>query len=431
MKTYLVSRLRAWICVSALSITTSAYCLESYVGVIQSGPLTNMAGGRVNFDTPNLVPLVTGPVTGKVFLASQVTTNPSLSVNPLLAFPLTGTAPSFNFGTGTYQGTLSTATSVVPPVTVAYEIDPNNHRLITAGCSVTRNGLSSPFEGWKKTPQPSNMLGLYNMVLPGSTVGSTTQPDGVSWAYFTVASSGTYMISGRTACDEAFTCSAFVGPDIVGKNLALFAMQASKSSLCGTARIDGTAMPNYIKNSTIKWNRPPNSTNLYQGGFNVALGVDGGRYTPTTFALSTWINAHFSSLTANLNFTAIGLPAAFNPNRTITAVQVAAGQVTSGGGIATAFPNAANGPAMTSIKLNYLTGRMVTTAPGCKFTLKDYSNVTYQNVSRLVNYSGIVYPTTALGTFGGAAMDGYFKLTFLPVSLVMNPPVFSGKVTLR
>ncbi len=417
-------------CITALgllSTTADAAASSSYIAIIENDPGNSYAGGRIDMTES------TNAVTALVRIAHL----PPVAVK--------GPAPTVSGGVK--SGILTSSSPlVVPPLTVNYEIDVNSssstyNRFLGgngSNCFVSRGGHLGYFAGWKKTTPPASAKGLHNFVLPDPSTFL-----GTSWGSYTVGTTGAYTIVGRTATDEAFTCAASIGPDGFAQNIALFSMQPSNSSLCGFIFMDYLSGPqNYHSQSTVLWNRPAlvlTAPTLYPLGFvNLPLNVDGGRYTPTTFVLANFISAHSSnSFKAPLNFTIAGSPVATatNPDRDIDGTHAspstpAAYKLTASGGVFTAPGHLISSPALTSLKFNYTTGKSLS---GSKFTLVDPHTTTppfYGNATRVVNYSGIAYPTPNNGT-AGVAFDGFFLLPQIPTSLTAAPLVDSGAVTLR
>lgn len=293
---------------SAIPFPTNA--VGTYGAVIERGACNSDNGGWLGFTIGS-----TGAVTtASVKLGS-------------LNIPLTLTQQNVvSYTTATITGVLTNIT-VVPPVSVEFAIDVATRRFVVgvpgAPSQVTRFGSSSIFQGWKREPVSAPWKGLYNFAMDTPPVAAL--PQGWSWGNFNVATTGDYSISGKTACDEAFTFSMFISPGTAPSNqreIALFSMQPSGSSLVGIFEIvPGT--PNLLQNSSLlppTWKRPVVMSPIYGGGFGpITMTTEGGAYTLATPRV---LGVPSGANNALVNFTDGGLPppSGWNPDRYCTIV---------------------------------------------------------------------------------------------------------------
>ncbi|MCB1210093.1 MAG: putative Ig domain-containing protein, partial [Verrucomicrobiales bacterium] len=303
------------------------------------------------------------------------------------------------------------------PLKLTWTLDPTNN-LITSGqvedtadagsnCSIT--------SGWRKiwtaTMLADSYLGQYNFSLDnlGYTPGDTSQPGGVGYGSFKVASAktGILTIAGRLADDTPFTMATFVGP--TGQVGLFQTLYTNRGSVLGNVVIAPLgAAPAYADSSiagAINWLKQaqPATVLAYPGGFGplnlTATGLKYAAPPATANVLST------SVFTADLDFEADGLSAAsLNPDA--VAFPLSLKNVATLGGH----------PAKTSLKIIASTGLFSGT-----FTLLDY---TPAKVVRTVAYKGIIIRNSS----GDGAGAGYF---LLPQTGFPKPiPSYSGSVEL-
>jgi hypothetical protein len=393
-----------------------------YVGIMDPGPLNSGTGGMLDLSVTTA-----GVITGKVKMPGQT---------DIVLTPAKGYVSGTIVSAGMHNNTVS------PPLTVLLAIDSSTSRFVPIffglSSSVFRGGQSVGFSGWKQTNRPVAEQGRYNFGM--RTVNQTpgTLPEGRSIGSYTVAANGSYAMAGRTPCDEAFTCSAFVGPDATADNVAIYTVQPTPPPSGYTYAISGTFRANpattqyYLGNvhngegttDNITWTRPANLTKLYPAGFQERLDVYGGKYAAGGNQLATMALATGGVLT--LTNACVGLPSGlWSPDRTIN--YLAGDLVTSGSGATknTAAPaNASYGPAMSTVGVFHTTG-LNTTASG--FTLVDFSPVTFTNVIRKVKYWGIAVPVPpSVGHPANALVEGYFILPQMPVLPGVQPASYSG-----
>jgi hypothetical protein len=172
--------------------------------------------------------------------------------------------------------------------------------------TITAKTGTLAFEAWRNNfgrsvvvgaARPATeFVGLYNMAFGLETgaplVGNDAVPQGAGYASFTVGSSGSYTLAGKTADNEKLTGAAWVGPD--GQCFVFQPLYTTKpkGSLLGSFQITKGAEPrdNDITGG-FDWVRPANpKSRLYKNGFGlagmtvaapVALEVYGGFYSPT------------------------------------------------------------------------------------------------------------------------------------------------------
>jgi hypothetical protein len=284
------------------AITLPPNAVGSYGGVIERGVCNGDHGGCVGFTiTP------TGAVSAAGVKLGGISVPLTLTQQTVVAY-----------STATVSGVLTNST-VVPPVSVEFSIDVATRRFNVGPLSrVTRYGSSSGFQGWRKEAVPGTIKGLYNYTM--DTPAITTLPQGWSWGSFTLSPAGTYSISGRTACDEAFTFSMFASPGTAPSNkheVAIFSMQPSGSSLVGIYEITA-GTPNLLQNSSLlppTWRRPASSLPIYGAGFAaITMTTEGGLYTLATPRV---MGVPAGANNALANFTDGGLPppSGWNPDR--------------------------------------------------------------------------------------------------------------------
>ncbi len=375
-----------------------------YVALVERCPDNQGLGGKVNLHIT-----ATGVVTGTVTMGA--------TTYPLQ--PSSGITYSNNTLSNIWRGYSYVADQ---DIYVQWVFDPATNRFVTdpgvpTGVSKCGN-TSCAITGWKKIAPPTPIApttpitGRYHFTL--DTPATATNPQGYTWGYFTVATTGDYVIQGRTACDEAFTCQAFISPGTAPSNkyeIALFSIQPSGSSLLGTCEIvPGT--PNLLQNSAapITWSRPVSASAIYGAGFNaLAMTTEGGRYIPATPRV---IGVPTGANNAQVNFTDGGLPSAWNPDRICTI-------------LGANFSLAPVGNEQTKFTVTGSTG-LITAG---SFKLLDPSPYapTGGLIARQTTFTGIVIPLAA----GGQEGRGYFMLDKLPSYFGEPPSKLSGAVRLH
>lgn len=273
----------------------------TYAGPVERSSLNQNLGGRFDMTVSS-----SGAISGKLIMGSdasrsfvgafnlQFDNTGALTAAPAakLFIAATKTAPALTleFGLGITAATnltdppvtvLSTPTITAKTGTVAFEAWRNNFgRTVVAG-------VARP---------ATEFVGLYNMAFGLETgdplVGNNAVPQGVGYASFTVSSSGSYTLAGKTADNEKLTGAAWVGPE--GQCFVFQTLYTTKpkGSLLGSFEITKGAEPrdNDITGG-FDWIRPANpKSRLYKNGFGlagmtvaapVALEVYGGFYSPT------------------------------------------------------------------------------------------------------------------------------------------------------
>lgn len=303
------------------------------------------------------------------------------------------------------------------PLKLTWIVDHGNN-LITGGqvedmADPASNCLISA--GWRRVWTTSLLadtyVGQYNFTLDniGYVSGDTSQPAGVGFGSFKVASAktGALTIAGRLADDTPFSMSTFVGP--TGQVALYQSLYTNRGSVLGSLIVSPLGgAPAFLDSSLVgsfNWLKQaqPATVLAYAGGFGpLNLNANGLKYTPppaTANVLSTNV------VTADLEFAADGLgTASLNPD-------------------ALAFPlslrniaTLSGHPAKTSLKIVSSTGLFSGT-----FTLLDY---TPGKVVRTVAYKGVILRDSV----GNGAGSGYF---LLPQTGIPKPiPSYSGSVKL-
>lgn len=231
-------------------------------------------------------------------------------------------------------------TKTAPPVTISFTLGivdagvPGDPPVTTLqAATISYQAHSTGFSAWRNnfakvavagvSMLPTAYQGLYNIgfVLPdgpSSLITNVDVPQGAGYATFTVSTTGTYSLVGRTADGEKLTGSYWVGPSGQLFLYQAFYTTVPKGSLLGNMQIEVGATPDDNDVSgNLDWVRPPNvKSRLYKLGFGlsgtpvatpVGLAVIGGRYivppvTDTVFSPET----PAAPVTANLEFSESG-----------------------------------------------------------------------------------------------------------------------------
>jgi hypothetical protein len=374
--------------------------LGSYVAIIDPGFVNGGAGGRIDFA------LSATALSAKVYMPGQV------------ALSFVGGKPSTN---GTELSAYLVNTTMSPPMVISVEIDLARKRMdntVNGNCWISRGVQGAQYVGWQRTNPLPTTVGRYNYGNRITGANGVSQPMGRGPGSFTIATNGLYTMAGRTACDEAYTCAAFVGPDGNQNNMALYyAPTTLGSRLSGTFTLD---MNNghYLDgpNTSLVWTRTPTINNIYPAGFQAPMDIYGGKYAATPTQIAAMLFATGGNLP--VVFMAPGLPAAWNPDRNITF-----SDVTSGSGVTTAAGKASYGPSLTSVGLTHSTGFTTSTS---QFTLMDFSSVTFTNITRVVKFYGNTLPIRPGNLPADATIQGYFMVPQLPTVPFAASPVYSG-----
>jgi autotransporter-associated beta strand protein len=345
------------------------------------------------------------------------------------------------------RGIINVVRKGMSTLTVTFEIDTTTH-LMTG--TVTDTGTTANINGWKliwgpKAPltPATARLGVHNFMatIQAGLEGSTTVPQGDSWATASVATTGTVTVSGKAADGTAIVTSAPMGP--TGQFLVYQAMYptTAQGTLMGTAQIDATPNVHAVTGS-LTWSRPVQATTIkvYQTGWVTPLELDvtGGLYVkPATGAVV--MGAKVPSLATPLVYNSTinstitffsdsGIPtsaSAVNPNlngnNTLPVLQglrinspgtVVAPTLATAGVLTTANPGS------VTLLVNSATGSF-----SGSFKLKDGA------VLRTVLYSGLIVPdvTTTANTLDAVGAGSYL-LTGNPATAPDSTK--SGRVTL-
>jgi photosystem II stability/assembly factor-like uncharacterized protein len=331
--------------------------------------------------------------------------------------------------------------SPLPPLNVSFKSDAASH-VLTLG--LVDDGLApASFTAWKKrwgtalsVAEKANLdtyRGYYTFgmeapvpVVSPPTTPSEVHPQGISYGAFTVGSTGSLTIAGRTADHTAYTAATFCGPD--GQVLLFKTLYSNKGSLLGTLDIDqGTAafVPPYGDNTlsgTVSWNRPVTTTTVYRSGFGpIDLNAVGGRYVPPP-AGTLLFGVTDDGVTNNskLLFTAGGINGTSTDMVGTISSPDAALRIKSTGGVALPSPNA------RSLTLTY---SKTTGIFSGKFSLLDVNPaVPGTNITRTPLYYGIIHRQSSGDSLG----QGYYLLRRRPDAAssqtITTTDQLSGKV---
>ena len=304
-----------------------------YDGMVERSPTmnTNM-GGRID-----LTISATGAFTGSV-------TSPNLlTLGSQVTYPLTG-ALDVDVGgvlpsTGTITITKNSLGKVVTPaIVITFTVNPTTNRL--TGGTITQGVNAVAFTAWRNVWLESTNLalnkpatayeGLYNLGLEYVTQpapGSTTVPMGTGYVTFKAPKSKVFAITGKTADNEAISCSTFLGPDGEVLMFRSLYLTTIKGSLLGTMKILTGTLPldpndNVIDDTALlTWNRPQNTAltaRTYAAGFaTLGLKPVGGVYVPPVAPKVLF--GRDPGATAQVTFAEAGLGLATrNPNMMVT-----------------------------------------------------------------------------------------------------------------
>ena len=271
----------------------------TYAGPVARGSLNRNLGGLFDMTIAS-----TGAVSGKITLGS-------LSARSFNGF-FSSTKDSSGNATGLGDIIVKIpATKSLPALMVEFglsvstAIDPSapDTLIVNARIEDCGNGRTAAFSGWRNKWSSKPVAGvsesplayrggLYNFAIALSSssplVTNPEVPQGAGFAAFTIGTSGTTSIVGRTGDGESFTSACPVGPN--GQMFLFRTLYTTKirGSILGDLRIETSPDPidNDVSGS-LTWVRPPNPakvtskvSRLYRSGFGtdqIAMGV-----TPTT-----------------------------------------------------------------------------------------------------------------------------------------------------
>ena len=304
-----------------------------YDGMVERSPTmnTNM-GGRID-----LTISATGAFTGSV-------TSPNLlTLGSQVTYPLAGALDVDVGGVLPSTGTItitknSLGTVVTPAIVITFTVSPTTNRL--TGGTITQGVNAVAFTAWRNVWLESTNLalnkpatayeGLYNLGLEYVTQpapGSTTVPMGTGYVTFKAPKSKVFAITGKTADNEAISCSTFLGPDGEVLMFRSLYLTTIKGSLLGTMKILTGTLPldpndNVIDDTALlTWNRPQNTAltaRTYAAGFaTLGLKPVGGVYVPPVAPKVLF--GRDPGATAQVTFAEAGLGLATrNPNMMVT-----------------------------------------------------------------------------------------------------------------
>lgn len=267
--------------------------------------------------------------------------------------------------------------------------------------SVADLGTSATLTGWRclaaRDPSLAARLGSHHFFadVPGGPL-STSLPEGTSFASASVTSSGTTVISGRTATGDAIVGSSRIGTG--GEVLLYRTLDAGRASFFGQISIAADAA--HTLTGALTWSRLANPRSLiYPAGWSppVALQARGGLYTPASTDTGTGI-------TMGLNATALGVANAFleflgggvESSSTSPATVV---RISSTAAVSPITPN----PNAVSLKIRNSNGSVTGS-----FVLTDGS------IHRKVAFQGLIVPNTATPALDDGLGYGWFLLPELP-----------------
>jgi uncharacterized delta-60 repeat protein len=223
-------------------------------------PLNSRFGGRIR-----LTILTSGEYTG------------TLNMGPH-TYPITGrlvTVP----GSEIVTSTATVSATGFPPLTLSFTIDGSTGKL-TSG-SLSRDGLSLPFTGWKQLPATMTQQGYYtaHLLPPVSPYNTQSIPQGVGFIAISVTADGLATVSGRLADTTTFTSNGAISDD--GQIVLFSTLYTLKGSLHGMLKLNGDSVQT---SGSITWHREAQSATArsYRGGFDpFPLLLNGARYTTT------------------------------------------------------------------------------------------------------------------------------------------------------
>ncbi|MDB6116910.1 MAG: putative Ig protein [Verrucomicrobiaceae bacterium] len=272
-------------------------------------------------------------------------------------------------------------------------------------------------QAWTAAHKSTSRAGYYSVGLDltdANDIGSTTIPQGSSYASFTVTTLGTLSVVGHLADGVVFTSATILGPQgEIPVHAPLYTGYAgSVTGWFGLSDNGPTPLTGNTAAGTLTWSKPTTVTRTYPAAFGpVSLAVD-GKYLATSSVGQTVLGLPAPG-PVNLSFAAGGVDASathpnvtgltYTPSYTVQMPPFASG----------------NNPGKATLAINRNTGA---------FSGYFYLSETAPVLSRKVLYQGIIVRPAS----GDIEARGYFLLAQIPVKpqTILTSPILSGKVTL-
>jgi hypothetical protein len=265
---------------------------------------------------------------------------------------------------------------------------------------------------WNALNPATHRIGYYSVGIDlkdSGDIGQVGIPQGSGYATFTVATTGTLTVAGKTSDGSAITSAGFLGPN--GEIAVYTPLYANLGSLVGMLALSGNAPGAYADNTasgTLTWNKPTTVTCTYKTAFGpINLDVYGKYLASNT----TRVILGLPSIgTAGLDFTEAGVaPSATNPGITFT--------YSSANVVTVPTFASGNNPGKTTLAINKSTG-----AVSGSITLAD----TLPTLSRVVPYQGMIVRSAS----GNVKAKGYFLVPQKPLAgeTMLTSPILSGGV---
>lgn len=313
-----------------------------------------------------------------------------------------------------------TASIVIPrknttSLTLTFTIDSAAQRFINA--TITDGTNFAAVNAWRKVKPPATYPGLYNLGLHLASP-DVTKPQGIGYASFTIAASGSLTVAGKLADGVSFSTATTVGPQ---GEVLVHSASATADTVLGMLTVTPGTAPTFADSTitgTVSWSRKtqPAGARLYASGFAPTdLNAVGARYVPSAVFLNLPYVAGTTLSNAAVSFTNadFGGPPALMPDVVVL--------VKTANGVSVLAPN----PRLTSLKVSAATG-----AFSGIFSLTDANPLaTSTNILRSkVPYQGLIYREA-----GTLVARGWFTLNNLPRTageLSTTTKTVSGKVEL-
>ena len=357
----------------------------SFTGLVARDPTVNgNLGSRLSLTTTSAgvyTAKITTGATAKSVLGYLATTTPQISVT-------VGTALlqlTLDSGSNTLSGTWGTAA--------------------VTGCRQT----------WSTTHPATSRVGYYSIGLDLADLadqGAADVPQGSGYASFSVATTGTLTVSGRTADGQLITCATIIGPN--GEMPMYAPLYSNLGSLTGTLSLatPSAALADNTTTGTLIWSKPTSNTRTYRSAFGPTNLTAQGMYLAKAASGQIVLGLPAAGL-ANLLFTEGGLlDSATDPDVTGFTYTTAHTIILPKAGVTGNMGKATLG-------INKNTGVFTGT-----FTLVE----TTPKLTRTVAFQGIIV-RPASGTSKG---EGYFLLAQIPITgqTILTSPALSGRVVI-
>lgn len=265
---------------------------------------------------------------------------------------------------------------------------------------------------WNALNPATHRIGYYSVGIDlkdSGDIGQVGIPQGSGYATFTVASTGTLTVAGKTSDGSAITSAGFLGPN--GEIAVYTPLYANLGSLVGMLALSGNAPGAYADNTasgTLTWNKPTTVTRTYKTAFGpINLDVYGKYLASNTRRV---ILGLLSIGTAGLDFIEAGVaPSATNPGITFT--------YSSANVVTVPTFASGNNPGKTTLTISKNSG-----AISGAFALID----TNPALTRPVRFFGMIVRPAS----GTVKAKGYFLVPQKPLvgQTIGNSPILSGSV---